>query len=747
MNATREKIRLAIRQLYRFLPVQLFLLHFRKYQLLLGFWLVLALVVTGHFAQHFGAASLFLAPEYQGHINFMSMLLLGGAMGMFTMAWHITTFIIHSKRIPFIGAARQAFLKYCINNSLLPLLYLIFYSIISVRFQWMEEHTPMLQIILMQLGFYLGFLLVLFISFFYFFRVGRDLLKTVLASITYPAVIREIIPFDALDVEFDMIQADTYLAESMQVERIDALERYSPRFLSTVLRRHHRNAISATIFALVLLLLLGAFMDQPVLRIPAGAGFLILFSVLLSIVGAVKYLLKSWEMLGWVCFAFMLSWMVKHQWFDLRSIAYGLNYKPKTAQPVYDYAHIRQVFTPQRYEQDKQTGIERLNNWKAKQNDTSKPPLVVLSISGGGLRAAYWTFRSLQYADSVTNGKLFSHCVLVTGASGGMIGASYWRALHQAELEGKINNIYDPKFQNNIGKDLLNAIIFSFASVDLISPFNKISLGGYSYTKDRGYAMEQELLRNTDGLLDKKIGDFTAWEASGTIPAMIINSTIVNDGRKMMVAAQPVSYLTQPAYALQDTVTPPIDAIDFATFFRNQDPYNLRLVTALRMNATFPYILPVVKLPSVPQMNIMDAGLRDNFGAEVASRYLYVFRDWIKANTREVIWLQIRDTREHEVFPPVQQDNLGSMLADPLFVIQGKWEPFQSYYHGYLKDYAPYFLDSKLRFLTLQYIPEQKDKIAALNFHLTQQEKEDLYKTMYNPQNKATVDTLKHLLR
>ncbi len=733
--------------LYRFLPVQLFLLHFRKYQLLLFFWAILTLVITGRFAAHFGAASLFLAPEYNGRINFLSMLLLGGAMGMFTMSWHITTFVIHSKRIPFIGAARQAFLKYCINNSVLPLAFLIFYSIISIRFQWFDERAQMMRIARMQLGFYLGLAIIILISFLYFFRVGRDLLKTVLSKLTGPAALREIIPYDALDIEFDMIQADTYLSENMQVERIEHLEKYAPRLLTTILRRHHRNAIAATILALILLLVLGIFANRPALRIPAGAGFLILFSVMMSVVGAFKYLLKSWEMIGWILFAMLLSWMVKQQLFDLRSVAYGMNYNKQSAKPAYDYAHVKDLFTPQRYEQDKEIGLHRLNAWKARQESTAKPPLIILSVSGGGSRAAYWTFRSLQYADSISGGKLFKNCVLITGASGGMMGAAYWRSIHQGAQDGSIPDAYAARFQENIGKDLLNAIIFSLASGDLISPFNKIKVAGYSYSKDRGYAMEQEYLRNTEGLLDKNLGDFTAAEASGSIPAMIINSTIVNDGRKLLMAAQPVSYLTQPAYALKDSYTPPIDAVDFVTFFKNQDPYNLRLATALRMNATFPYVLPVVKLPSEPAMNIMDAGLRDNFGTEVASRYLYVFRDWLKANTREVVWLQIRDTREYEVFPSSGQENVGAMLADPLFVIHNKWEPFQSYNQGYIKDYAPYFLDGRLRFLTLQYIPQKKDKVASLNFHLTRQEKEDLYKAIYNPYNQAVVDTLVRLLR
>ncbi len=40
----------------------------------------------------------------------------------------------------------------------------------------------------------------------------------------------------------------------------------------------------------------------------------------------------------------------------------------------------------------------------------------------------------------------------------------------------------------------------------------------------------------------------------------------------------------------------------------------MRLLTALRINATFPYVLPNVWLPSKPVIDVMDAGLRDNYG-------------------------------------------------------------------------------------------------------------------------------------
>jgi len=737
-----------LRGIYYFLPVQLLLLHFRKYQVLLAFWIILFFTITGNFAAHFGAPSLFLAPEYLGKISFVSMFLLGCAMCVFIMTWNITTFIIHSKRMPYMGATRHSFLVYCFNNAAIPIFFLAFYSCVSFNFQWHDEHTPLNTIIIWQLGFYLGMLLVLLVSFAYFFRVSRDFFKMILSKLTNPARIREIIPYDSLDYEVDIIPAESYISGKLKIEKAADLEPYHPRVMNTVLRRHHRNVVFATLFAYLLLLLMGMFMEKPLLRVPAGAGFLLLFSIFMGVVGAFKYFLKSWEAIGWVLFVLLLSLMVKIKLFDLRSIAYGLDYhSSEKHQPVYDYDNLRKIFGPLRFSEDKKTEEGRLQLWKTKNMQTAaNPPLVVITVSGGGSRAAYWTFRTLQYIDSVTKGKLFQSTVLVTGASGGMIGAAYWRSIHDACQMGLLKDPYDRQYQRNIGKDLLNSIIFSLASVDLISPFNKINVAGYSYTRDRGYAMEQELIRNTRGLLDKNMGYFKDREATGQIPMLVINGTIVNDGRKLMISSQPVGYLTQPEYSLLEPL-PPIDAVDFATFFRGQNPYNLRLTSALRMNATFPFVLPVVKLPSQPHMNIMDAGLRDNFGAEVALRYLYVLRDWLQKNTQEAIFLEIRDTRENDVGKSSDEASLNNMVADPIFVIQNKWEAFQSYALGYTKDYAPYFLNGKLRFVALQYMPKESKKAAALNFHLTQKEKEDLYQSIDNPENMAAIDTLIRLLK
>jgi hypothetical protein len=733
--------------IYQFLPVQLLLLHFRKHQGLLLFWGAMFLIIANRLASIFGSRTLFLSPEYLGGTGLRSMGIIGGAFAAFTMAWHITTFIVHSRRIPYLGAARQAFLTYCLNNSGLPLLFLIFYTGQFAHYQYFHEHASGSRIVLLMLAFLLGYGLILLVSFAYFFRTDRDLLKVVLSRITDPSRIRDIIPYDSLDYEFDLVRAETYLCSDLRIERIDTLEKYHHRVLATVLRRHHRNAIAATLFSLVLLIVMGAFMEHPVLRIPAGASFLLFFSVLIGLVGAVTYFFKSWQLLAWACFALLLSVMVRMHLFDLRSTAIGLNYDRKTLA-AYDYDALRKLSTPERWNADRLAEEARLSRWKGAVagDSTAKPPLIVVCVSGGGSRSAYWTFRTLQRLDSITGGGLYRNTVMITGASGGMLGAAYWREVHRAYQQGRIRNPYDPQFQAAIGKDLLNAIVFSLTTVDLVTPFARIKVGGFSYDKDRGYALEQELVGNTSGLLGGTIADRRGEEAAGRLPALIVCATIVNDGRRLLMAGSPVGYLSRPQYTLGDSTLPPIDAVDFNALFAGQNPQNLRLTTALRTNATFPYVMPVTRLPSKPAMNLMDAGLRDNFGVEVSMRYLQALQEWAAANARDVVLLQIRDTREHQVFPSTEQGTLGELLFDPATVITHKWEPFQSYYHSYLRDAGQGLFGPRFHYLKFQYMPRIPDEPAALNFHLTTREKEDLLSASFHPINRWAEDSLRRIL-
>ena len=109
------------------LPVPLLLLHFRRYHVLLVFWYILFATVSGNFLEPYGANSLYLAPEYLTQVSALSTMLVGFAIGIFIMSWNITTFILHTRQIRFLATTEQPFLKFCVNNAVIPVLFLIVY--------------------------------------------------------------------------------------------------------------------------------------------------------------------------------------------------------------------------------------------------------------------------------------------------------------------------------------------------------------------------------------------------------------------------------------------------------------------------------------------------------------------------------------------------------------------------------------------------------------------------------------------
>src|SRR3954452_11157100 len=164
---------------YYSLPVQLFLLHFRRYQVLLIFWYILFATVNGDFLQPYGADTLYLAPEYLGSVNTSSMALTGFAIGIFVMSWNITTFILHTRHIRFLATTAQPFLKFCINNAILPLFFLVFYFVYSINYNANLELLRTLDIVVLISGFLGGFILCVFISFAYFFSADINIYRRI----------------------------------------------------------------------------------------------------------------------------------------------------------------------------------------------------------------------------------------------------------------------------------------------------------------------------------------------------------------------------------------------------------------------------------------------------------------------------------------------------------------------------------------------------------------------------------------
>lgn len=728
--------------LYRSLPMQLVLLHFRKYQVLLLFWLIITGAISGNFMKTFGVESLFLAPEYLGQVNFLSSAIVGVATGVFFMSWNITTFILFSKHFKFLATTSKPFLKYCINNGAIPILFLIFYFIHAVKFDVYKEVFSFGEIAALTGGFLGGLFFLLLISFAYFFGADRTIIRQMAPVMNDPTQFLE--KEGPRKWGMGLIQVDWYISTRLKLRKTREVSHYSKTFLDSVFKRHHFSAIVSILLAFLFLMVLGFFMDNRVFQAPAAASILIFFSILIAAAGSLAYWLGSWSVPFVVLLILVFDLLFRYDVIDPRNRAFGLNYENKTERPNYNRETLLQLASAENMQQDKLQMLHVLENWKKKQG-VNKPIMYLLNFSGGGNRSACFTLNVLQHLDSVTHGELMKRTFLMTGASGGMLGATYFRELYLRNQQGAKYDLQDDALPDNISKDLLNPIFSSFISRDLIAPAEKFQVGPYRFVKDRAYAFEEQLNYNAGGVFNKQLKDYADAEKNATIPLMIFNSTVTLDGRKMMISTQPVRFLMRPMPDTSSGIYGEPDAIDFCNFFSKQNPYNLRLLTALRINATFPYVLPNVWLPTHPVIDIMDAGLRDNYGQETTLRFLDVFKDWLNENTSAVVQIQVRDRKSGEWQNDFGEPGILQAITKPATILQYNWHKLSDYYQEELTTYANNSFHFPFQRIVFSYSPEKEEKTAALNFHLTGIEKIDIAEALHSKQNQEALQNLHNL--
>ena len=733
-----------LKDIYYSFPVQLFILHFRKFQVLLVFWYILGSTINSVFMKDYGADALFFTPEYLGSVDALSASIVGMAIGVFIMSWNITTFILHSKRCRFLATTAKPFLKYCINNAVLPLLFLLFYFVKLASFDRQKELMSVGETAIIVLGILGGLIFILAVSFAYFFGAEKTIQRTITPIIEMDRHFNQHYSQQQEDHENFGMKVSYYLGKGFRFRKVRNVAHYNRDYLNLVFTRHHFAAIISIVLAFVFLIVIGFFMDKPVFQVPAAASILIFFAAMTAVIGALSYFLQSWSLAFFIGLLLIVDILYKNEIIDTRNKAYGLNYINKQNRPDYDKASLQKLCSAVNIETDRANMIAILNNWKKKQSE-EKPVMFFINVSGGGLRSGTFVMNTLQKLDSVTNGNFFKHTMMINGASGGMLAATYYRELYRQQLKDSTVNLNDPAYTNRIARDLLNPLFSSMVSRDIFSPAQKFTVGDYKYVKDRGYAFEEKLNSNTKGLLNKHLSDYTTDEKNAAIPLMIFNSTITQDGRRMMICTQPISFLMKPQQLVYDNTVSP-DAVDFTAMFAKQNPMNVRLLTALRMNATFPYVLPSVWLPSNPVIDVMDAGLRDNFGLETTLRFIENFKDWLKENTSHVVIVQLRDRMLDNWQQPYETGSVTDFIIKPGTMLQHNWQKQQDYSEtdqfSYLQDDSTLNLQRTI----FMYQPQANDKGAALNFHLTATEKRDIKESFNNAFNQASMQSILQFL-
>ena len=714
--------------------------------MLLSLWVVLLLMMSGSLGRRLGLQYLFLDPEYLGEVNFLSFYIVGMSLGGFFMSWNLTTYLLTAQHFPFLASLKRPFTKFSINNLLLPLAFGLFYLFLIGFFQDHYQGLPLSHNLFHLVALVLGsFTLVLGYS-LYFRFTNRDISYYYRISAP-PNLVHLHIPPGTRKADLDYIKLDrnrlkvlTYLGENLKPRIVRSVAHYESRLLLNIFKQNHLNALALQLLSMMSLLILGYLVDWEIFRIPAAASILILFSLLVAFIGALTYWFAEWRAFVIVCLLVFTNYLTSFGVFNNPNYAYGLKYGPDRA--TYAYDHLQQLCSTDQVEKDL-TATEHILEQRIAKMHGQKPKIVFLCASGGGLNAAAWTTHVLQTADSLSRGRVMDQAVLMTGASGGMLGMSYLRELYWRQKQDSAQALYSPEYLDQITLDLLNSIAFTIVSNDLFLPWRRFEYAGERYFLDRGYVFEQQFSENTQGILDKPLMAYHKPETSGDIPLLYLSPAIVNDGRQMIISPQGVSFMMISPVGLVQQDVYEIDAVDFRWLLKDQNADSLRFLTGLRMNATYPYVLPTVHLPTEPQITLVDAGFRDNYGIQTATRFIQVYQDWIRENTSGVVMVQMTSSEKIEQIPSSGTKGIVESLFNPLGIAGKVLDVQELQYDNTLSFVHDLLGEDKFELIRFIYRPSNDKKLeASVSFHLTQQEKEDVLQAIELEANQLSMQRL-----
>ncbi len=735
-----------------FFPFQLFILNLKKNHILLVFWFLLFGYVSGSLATKYGVNYLFLYPEYLGEVGFWSHFMIGFALGGFVMAFNIYSYIIHAFRFPFLATLSRPFYKFSLNNFFIPLIFFCFYIWRAIQFQRTIELESSTDIALHIMGFVVGFSIFLSVSLLYFFGTNKDVFGFLKQkrergrfSEFYERFIRERIKQSSKAWQQRPWRVESYFQSPLRIIRARESEHYAEETLRRVFRQNHFNASLFELLLVMSFLLVMNFGDLPIFSIPGGASVILVFTLMLMVLSVMLSWFRGWAVTVFTSLFIIANLFSSYGTFlPHMNALYGLDYKQ--AKKAYDAQRIEALQLDKgQIARDRAAMEEILNKRLGSPSDSlsQKPKLLFINCSGGGLRSALWTTSILCELDSLMDGNLMEETCMITGASGGMLGAAFIR---ESYLQNDRKDIYSMSAQmgRNISKDMLNPVLLSIASSDIFFQLGSFKHAGHTYPKDRAYRFEEQFLTNTGRTMDKPLSAYRDVEANAESPMLIIYPTIVNDGRKLLVSPLGLGFMTEFSHEGDEFLDHQSDMVEYRRIMGESSADQTRFSSLLRANATFPYILPQVSLPTEPTIKLMDAGIRDNFGYTITFRFISAMREWIEENTSGVVIIQVRDQRK-DIKQNRQSEGLISSLTSPLGNVYDNFIKTQDFIHDEMYLSAKKWLNVPMEEVILQMERSGTEKVS-MSWHLTALEKQTISQSVYNIENRKALGRILELL-
>ena len=251
-------------------------------------------------------------------------------------------------------------------------------------------------------------------------------------------------------------------------------------------------------------------------------------------------------------------------------------------------------------------------------------PVLVVATAGGGIRAAYWTGSLLAALEDRYGAAFSDHTFAISGVSGGSLGAATYVALLDPDpaLAARLRCADGARRSLRacaatvLGQDFLAPVVGAMLFPDLVQRFWPRPVLGW----DRGRALEASWERawSANGLPNLMAQPFYGlWSGDAATlhrPLLLLNSTLVESGERVIVT--PVR-LPQPdtfAGALQLTTLTPV---------------NPPLSAAAHLSARFTYVSPAASIhDGAGQLvgHLVDGGYFENSGADTAAGVVSALR-------------------------------------------------------------------------------------------------------------------------
>jgi len=286
-------------RIFQSLPSRLLISQIKRSHVLLLSWFLLFAVVTNQLGKYLGIPSLFLDPEYLNKVNFLSFLIMGVVVAGFTTAFHITCYIVDGYRYNFLGSLTKPFAKFSINNSLIPILFLLVYLVNIIKYQIRNEDATSTDIFWAVTGVVVGFIVMLYVLYSYFWFTNKDIFKVI--AYRFDRSLKRNVRMTRAGVMSRLVLAKQkpekvkyYL--NFKLRLVPVKERgFDKEEVLKVFDQNHLNLVFIELFIFIILLLLGVFREIEVFQIPAAASAVLFLTIIIMFTGAFSYWFRSWS--------------------------------------------------------------------------------------------------------------------------------------------------------------------------------------------------------------------------------------------------------------------------------------------------------------------------------------------------------------------------------------------------------------------------------------------------------------------